>query len=441
MLTAFLAISLTLPDTGPTPADAGPDLLDRLRALPGAIVKEIEAPASFDRAFEIWLLQPADHDDPDRGKFRQRMFLAHRDPAGVMVLETEGYAATWIKRKELARLLGANQLMVEHRYWGVSKPEPLDWNYLTVEQSAKDLHRIVGLLRPLYSGSWVSTGRSKGGMTALFHRAFFPDDVAATVAVAAPIMTSRQDPCFVSFMKGLGDLDCRRRIDRFQRQLLLARDELLPLVREHVGEHQLEFLVALDILYEYAVVQYPYSFWQGAKQDCSEIPGPDASATDLFGHLDSVVSLRSYDIGTMARDRALVHQAVTEIGYHGFRTEHLDGLLKALPDPDYGIFAPLGPETTFDPSAMKRVLRYLEHESEHVLLLYGENDPWTACAAPLASNASNLKLVVPGRSHEFRIGELPEEMKREVDSALRDWLGIANAPVRPARWNRSVFGP
>ena len=91
-LMVFLAISMALSGHGPARTAAEPDLLDRLRALPGAIVKEIQAPASFDRAFEIWLLQPADHDDSGAGQFRQRMFLAHRDPAGVTVLETEGYA-------------------------------------------------------------------------------------------------------------------------------------------------------------------------------------------------------------------------------------------------------------------------------------------------------------------------------------------------------------
>jgi len=431
-MTAFLAIAAAAPDVGSAPVDTQPDLLDRMRALPGAVVKEIEAPAPFGRAFEIWLLQPVDHDEPDRGTFYQRMFLAHQDPAGIMVLETEGYAATWIKGKELARILGANQLMVEHRYWGVSSPEPLDWTHLTVEQSARDLHRIVGLLRPLYSGPWVSTGRSKGGMAALFHRAFFPDDVDATVAIAAPVMTSRQDLRFDSFMQRLGDSDCRQRIERFQRQLLLAREDLLPLIRQQARERQLEFPVATDTLFEYAVVQYPYSFWQGSRHDCSEIPGPDVPAADLLRHLDDVVSLRDYDVETMARDRALVHQAVTEIGYHGFRTEHLEQLLRALPEPDYAIFSPTGPDTVFDPSSMKRVLRYLEVESERVLLLYGENDPWTACAAPLAPKVSNLKLVVPGRGHELRLGGLPEEMKREVDSALRDWLGIE--PGKDATW-------
>jgi hypothetical protein len=419
-VTAFLAIAVA----GTAQAAAEPDLLDRLRALPDAVVKEIAAPAPFDRAFEIWLLQPVDHDEPDRGTFYQRMFLAHRDPTGVMVLETEGYAATWIKTKELARVLDANQLMVEHRYWGVSSPEPLDWTHLTVEQSARDLHRIVGLLRPLYSGPWVSTGRSKGGMAALFHRAFFPDDVDTTVAIAAPVMTSRQDPRFGSFMQRLGDPDCRQRIEQFQRRLLLEREDLLPLIREQVSEQQLEFPVATDALFEYAVVQYPYSFWQGSKHDCSEIPGPDVPAADLLRHLDAVVSLRDYATETMGRDRALVYQAVTEIGYHGFRTEHLEQLLRVLPEPDYAIFSPTGPGTVFDPSAMKRVLQYLEVESERVLLLYGENDPWTACAAPLAPKKSNLKLVVPERGHELRLGGLPEEMKREVHSALENWLGI-----------------
>ena len=421
-LVAFLVIAVVVPSPGPADAEAVPDLLDRLRALPGAVVKEIDPPAPFSRAFEIWLLQPVDHDHPDRGTFYQRLFLAHRSLAGPMVLETEGYAATWIKVKELARLLGANQLMAEHRYWGVSSPEPLDWAHLTVEQSSRDLHRIIGLLRPLYSGTWVSTGRSKGGMTALFHRAYFPDDVDATVAIAAPVMTSRQDPRFGSFMQTLGDSGCRQGIEQFQQRSLSARGDLLPLIRKQAREQQLEFPVATDVLLEYMVVQYPYSFWQGSRHDCSEIPGSEATATDLFLHLDAVVPLRNYDTDTLARDRALVHQAVTEIGYHGFRTEHLEGLLKALPEPDYAIFTPTGAGTVFNPSAMKRVLRYLEVESEHVLLLYGANDPWTACAAPLAAKPSNLKLVVPGRGHKFRLGDLPEDMKREVDSALEEWL-------------------
>ena len=154
------------------------------------------------------------------------------------------------------------------------------------------------------------------------------------------------------------------------------------------------------------------------------ISGRTTTATDLFLHLDAVVPLRNYGTDTLARDRALVHQAVTEIGYHGFRTEHLEGSLKALPEPDYAIFTPTGAGTVFNPSAMKRVLQYLEVESEHVLLLYGANDPWTACAAPLAAKPSNLKLVVPGRGHKFRLGDLPEDMKREVDSALEEWLRL-----------------
>jgi len=430
-LMALLAVAAAAPGAR-TVVDPQPDLLDRLRALPGAVVKEIEAPAPFGRAFEIWLRQPVDHDDPDAGTFHQRMFLAHRDPDAVMVLETEGYAATWIKTKELAGLLGANQLMVEHRYWGVSVPQPLDWTHLTVEQSARDLHRIVGLLRPLYRAPWVSTGRSKGGMAALFHRAFFPDDVNATVAIAAPVMTSRQDPRFEPFMQTVGDLACRTRIERFQRQWLLARADLLPLIGELARTQRIEFAVATEVLFEYVAVEYPYAFWQSSRHECSEIPGPGAPAADLLRHLDAVVSLRGYDADTMARDRALVHQAVTEIGYHGFRTEHLAGLLKALPEPDYAIFAPTGPGTVYDPSAMTRVLRYLERESERVLLLYGERDPWTACAVSLAPNGSNLRRVVPGRAHEFGLDQLPEETKQQVESALKDWLTIER--WKDTRW-------
>jgi len=81
---------------------------------------------------------------------------------------------------------------------------------------------------------------------------------------------------------------------------------------------------------------------------------------------------------------------------------------------------------------MTRVLGYLERESERVLLLYGEHDPWTACAVSLAPNGSNLRFIVPGRAHEFRLDGLPEEMKQQVESTLKHWL--ATEAGKDTRW-------
>lgn len=97
----------------------------------------------------------ATHNHPGGPKFSQRLFLSHRDFAKPVVLETEGYGAPWPKERELARILGANQVIVEHRYYESSRPNPLKWEYLTSWQAASDHHRIVGIFRAIYPGKWV----------------------------------------------------------------------------------------------------------------------------------------------------------------------------------------------------------------------------------------------------------------------------------------------
>jgi hypothetical protein len=64
-------------------------------------------------------------------------------------LVTEGYGAYGNRAGELTRLLGANQIIVEHRFFGKSVPSPVNWADLTVRQSADDLHAVVMALRAI----------------------------------------------------------------------------------------------------------------------------------------------------------------------------------------------------------------------------------------------------------------------------------------------------
>jgi hypothetical protein len=163
---------------------AGPDpnLPKRLGALAGVVeVKETR----FDRQLftagcEITVEQPLDHQNPQGERFRQRVFLGHAGYDKPVVLGTEGYAARGTSGGELQRILGGNQVTVEHRFFGRSVPSPVRWEYLTVKQSADDLHAIVTLLKTVYPGEWVSTGVSKGGQTALFYKCYYPQDYDIT---------------------------------------------------------------------------------------------------------------------------------------------------------------------------------------------------------------------------------------------------------------------
>ncbi len=79
-------------------------------------------------------------------------------------------------QEELSKLLNANLVFVEYRYFLESTPEPKNWEYLTAENSAYDLHNVRNTFKQIYPEKWISTGISKGAdYNAL--PCLFPDDV------------------------------------------------------------------------------------------------------------------------------------------------------------------------------------------------------------------------------------------------------------------------
>ena len=139
-----------------------------IKAIPGVMCKQIETLSGFAESYELAIVQPIDHRQPDGHKFTQRVFLSIKEPNAPVVFETAGYEVPWHKRKELSDILSGNQIIVEHRFYGASSPKPKAWEFLNSWQAASDHHRIIELLKPLFPGKWISTGKSKGGMASLF---------------------------------------------------------------------------------------------------------------------------------------------------------------------------------------------------------------------------------------------------------------------------------
>ncbi|MGA0434821.1 MAG: S28 family serine protease, partial [Flavobacteriales bacterium] len=127
-------------------------------------------PSSFNQAWELHIKQPLDHDHPEWGSFWQRVYVSHLDPSRPTV----GYNRDYNYASELAESIGANQVVVEHRYYGASVPDSLDYSYLNIKQASADLHRIKSLLADYFYGPWLASGISKGGQTTIFYRYFFP---------------------------------------------------------------------------------------------------------------------------------------------------------------------------------------------------------------------------------------------------------------------------
>lgn len=140
-------------------------LAARLRALPGVTVEEVDAQLAGYQYFVLQFTQRVDHDDPSQGTFQQRVSLLHRDERAPvpLIVQTSGYADSYGDCPfELTQLLAANQISIEHRYFGTSRPEPTDWTRLTIAQMAADEHEVIAALRSIYGGAVLTTGGSKG---------------------------------------------------------------------------------------------------------------------------------------------------------------------------------------------------------------------------------------------------------------------------------------
>lgn len=411
-------------------------LLQKLQKLPDVVVTEITPPQGYLQAFQIDVSQPVDHINPAGRKFFQRIYLSHLGEDRPMVLSTRGYGVTRNSLDELAILMNANQITVTHRFFPNAKLEPLDWQYLTIWQAANDHHRIVQMFRALYPGQWVNEGASKGGMTALFHRRFFPADVTATVAYVAPIMFGVEDPRFRKFLlEQVGTQDAREKIMDFQRRLLATRQALLPFVENYVLQNGYTYPFGAEASLEYAIVEYLFSFWQYGDGDVSKIPAADATPETLYNHLENVSSLYYYTQTDITYYEPFYYQAFTELGYCPYVYGHLQDLLVAVKSPTYRVFAPADVALHFNAGAMKDVSSWLQNNGNNIIYIYGANDPYTAAAQELTGKTNALRIIQPGANHRVKITDLTE--KDRVLQTLGKWLETT-LTISESSWQKAA---
>jgi hypothetical protein len=410
------------------PQGASPDseLAHKIRSLPG--VSEVRETRfdekSFREAYELMIEQPLDHQKPRRAKFHQRLFVSHAGFDKPVVLVTEGYGAFGNRAGELTRLLGANQVSVEHRFFGKSVPSPLKWDVLTVRQSADDLHAVVKALKAIYPGKWLSTGASKGGQTALFYKSFYPNDVDATVAYSAPVNITQEDPRIYQFLQTVGDETTRARIKDYQKALFEREDELLPSVKIWAENMKWTTGLGLAEAYEYGVLEYPLAFWQYGSFKPSDIPAPDAPAAALFDHYKKINTFFFYTDQGQKAFEPFMYQAFTEIGYYNYDISDFKGVMKVLTQPTNTVLCPKGVKIVFNPSTMDRVYRFLQYQADHVLFIYGEFDTWASTQIQLIGRTDAVKVVVKGGHHGVGIRNFTPDERELCYEKLEAWLNV-----------------
>ena len=423
---------------GPAVA-AGADILDQLRRVPGLTVEEQAAPAPY-RFFVLTIVQAADHRHPSAGTFRQRMTLLHRGTDRPTVLHTTGYGVPGvIFRAEPTRLIDGNQLSVEQRFFTPSRPEPADWSDLTIWQAATDHHVIVKALSGIYPAAWISTGASKGGMTSIYHRRFYPSDVDGTVAYVAPQdVVNREDSAYDKFFTTVGtDPACRAALDTVQVQALRRRADLVARYREWAAEAERTFSIvgSADRAFEFMVNGTTWAFWQySGLSQCAAVPGAGASDEEIFGWLDAVYGLDSNTDQGITPYVPYYFQAATQLGYPDVKLRHLARLQHYRGQDKAESYVPRELRTRFQPLAMADVDRWVRKSGSRLLFVYGQNDPWGAEPFRLGRGTrDSLSYVAAGANHGANISLLAPAEAATATAAVRRWAGVTASTARSAQ--------
>jgi hypothetical protein len=416
----------------PTSTTAGPARAESIRAklerIPGLTVVS-ETQKEGRPFFDLTLRQPVDHDDPRRGTFEQRFTLWHKAETAPMVHYTGGYTLSSSTR-ELTRLLDANQVSVEHRFFAGSVPAgKVDWRRLTIQQQAADEHRIVQAMKRIYRAKWLGTGASKGGMTQVYHERFYPQDLDAVVAYVAPNdADNRDDHVYDEFFKTVGTAECRTALDAVQREMLVRRKTLLPLFEATSKQQGLTFeqLGSTDRAYEFSVLDQVWNFWQsGSYTDCPTVPdAKKATDQELYdwslGHGLSIYS--DADAGP-AGTGPYYRQAAAQLGWADLKFNHLRDVRNHPDIYQPNSLLPAGMRTSYSGWDAKDVDRWVKTRGERMMFVYGQNDPWSAERYRPSKHDSHL-YVAPDTNHGALISKLTPEQRAEAEATVKRWAGV-----------------
>ncbi|MEV3925807.1 S28 family serine protease [Actinomadura coerulea] len=414
-------------------AQAG-DILAQLKAIPGMQVTEKPSTLPGYRWFWLEYRQPVDHRNPRGQWFEQRIMLQHKSADRPMVLYTSGYnTPETMFTSEPTALVDGNQISVEYRYFTPSRPEPTDWKKDTIWQAATDEHRLIGALKTIYQGKWISTGASKGGMTAVYHKRFYPRDVDGSVVYVAPNdVNNNDDRAYDKFFQTVGsDPECRANVKALARKFLERRTEMLKRFKAAADENGWTFdiLRTQDRAFENSVMDYEWGFWQYSLQSaCASLPKAESATDDqLYETLDNISGLSFYSDQGLAPYIPYYYQAGTQLGWPTPKFKHLRPLLRYEDSYQPRTYVPRDISMRFDNGrAMRDIDRWVRGNADHMLFLYGANDPWGSEPFRLGHGSRDSAVyVAPGMNHSGRlIAKLPSDQQTKAISDVKRWAGV-----------------
>ena len=407
------------------------ELLDKLWQLKQVSHADRLETQLYKEKYVVQFTQQVDPQDGSKGTFRQRVIVCHRGFDRPTVLVTEGYWATYALRpgyeEELSKILDANVVCVEDRYFAESTPDPCDWDCLTVANSLNDLHEIVTAFKAIYTGKWISTGISKGGQTTMFYRAYYPDDVDVSVPYVTPLNTALEDKRPAKFISDkVGTAEERQRVKDFQTELLKRRATLVPIFEKYCKEKGYEFRLPIGQIYDLDVMEFSFALWQWGTP-VGQLPALTSDDDTLFKYFIGICEPDYFSTSTIFNSFNI--QAARELGYYAYDLKPFLKYTEMKDAKDYMHRVMLAPEHSnvkFDKTLYNYTRKFLEQNDPKMIYIYGDIDPWGACGVNTwldTSKKKNLKVYVcPRGSHSTRINTFEEKTRDEIIGLLKSWL-------------------
>ncbi|TDV44867.1 S28 family serine protease [Actinophytocola oryzae] len=419
------------------PAQAAPvDIADQLAAIPGmTVVSEQPAPGAGFRFFFLTYRQPADHTNPRGGTFEQRLQLLHRDVNRPMILHTTGYdMPEFAFRSEPTQLVDGNQISVEERFFTPSRPNPANWKKLDIWQAATDHHRITEALKTIYTRKWIATGASKGGMTSVYHRRFYPRDLDGVVAYVAPNdVDNADDHAYDDFFDSVGSTPaCQDSLEAIQREALTRRTDMVNRLQAQADANGWTFdqvFGTADKAFEMSVLDLAWTFWQySLESDCGQVPSVTASSDEIYTFFDSVIGMGFYADQGILSYAPYFYQAATQLGWPQPKFRELKDLLHYPNLYVANSSLPVELRSKFDEWPISDVDNWVRTSASQMLFVYGSNDPWGA--EPFhPSNKDSYTYTAPGWNHGSNIARLNPADAAAARATVQRWAGVpATAP-------------
>ena len=467
MLTSCLSIE---DNPAPTPVVSTTPFGDLLQGVDNIASINAFTPdrnnVGFTEFYEVFFRQPVDHENPSAGTMQQKAFIFFKGFDRPTVMYTRGYNLpdNWknFTGLDIAADMDANIIFVEHRYYGDSKNlSDTRWDYLTIEQAAADHHAIFQALKPLLPKEWISTGTSKDGMTSLFYRYFYPNDMTVTTVFCSPFMTSlyykpvgtylqeesgsdaereNMHALLFKMLEGLGEDDKNSLYNTYVQMCEKYNAQLQELYPEQTHPWFYDNMdYYLGLLPEFFFDQFSY---HTAKERALNIPSADAEPEVILDYIyfrDILTQngLWQYDspLAPAAEEEDYYWKANSSYPYyiqtakqlgqycHDFsRYESLIGEVEQNPNPSYLYEQDLWIYDTYDNSRIKDIREnFLPTTECPILFYYAQSDPWTG-SRPDKINESNTMMLIGERGIHNQDINNPEHFSQDDKQQIMDFL-------------------